>query len=404
MNIAIIGGGAAGFFSAINAKVNYPHSNIQIFEKSHKVLSKLRISGGGRCNVTNGCKTIDDLILGYPRGGKFLKKNFYIFNNKHTFEWFSKRGVPIYVQDDNRAFPTMNSSDTIINCFLEEVKRLKIKINLGVKVKSFKQTSDERLELNLDGTDKSIIFDKVIVTTGGSPKMENLNWLKNLGHRIEPPVPSLFTFKITDKKLTQLMGLAVESCFVSIQGTNLKSEGPVLITHWGMSGPAILKLSAFGARILSDLNYLFKINVNWIHESNNDNVINHLKTIASYNPNKQLINLKPYTLPSRLWTYLIEKLNYSLDRTWGEIGNKGANKIANILINDEYQINGRTTYRDEFVTCGGVSLKSVDMNTMSSKVVKNLYFAGEVLDIDGITGGYNFQNAWTSAYIAAKLL
>lgn len=404
MNIAIIGGGAAGFFSAINAKENYPHSNIQIFEKSHKVLSKLRISGGGRCNVTNGCKTIEDLILGYPRGSKFLKKNFYIFNNKHTFDWFSTRGVPIYVQDDNRAFPTTNSSDTIINCFLEEVKRLKIKINLGVKVKSLKQTSDERLELAFDGADKSIIFNKVIVTTGGSPKMESLNWLKNLGHRIEPPVPSLFTFKISDKKLTQLMGLAVENCFVSIQGTNLKSEGPVLITHWGMSGPAILKLSAFGARILSDMNYLFKINVNWIHESNNDNVINHLKAIASSNPNKQLINLKPYTLPSRLWTYLIEKLNYSLDRTWGEIGNKGANKIANILINDEYQINGRTTYRDEFVTCGGVSLKSVDMNTMSSKVVKNLYFAGEVLDIDGITGGYNFQNAWTSAYIAAKLL
>jgi predicted Rossmann fold flavoprotein len=403
MKILIIGGGAAGFFSAINAKENYPKAYVVIYEKSHKLLAKIRISGGGRCNVTNGCSSIDELAAGYPRGGRNLKNNFYIFNNNHTIEWFKKRGVPIYIQDDNRAFPQTNNSETIIDCFLNEAKRLNIKIETGIKVKSIKPLENSKLEVITNDTNTSQIFDKVIVATGGSPKMDGLEWLKILGHKIETPVPSLFTFKIPNDKITKLMGLSLDNTFVNIQGTKLKSEGALLITHWGMSGPAVLKLSAFGARILSDLNYKFKINVNWIGERNNDYVAKQLNAIISEHPNKLVINLKPFGLPLRLWHYLLEKIIIPHDKTWSSIGKKHLNQLINILTNDEYSISGRTTFRDEFVTCGGVSLSSIDLKTMQSKVVPNLYFAGEILDIDGITGGYNFQNAWTSGFIAAKL-
>jgi predicted Rossmann fold flavoprotein len=404
MKVAVIGGGAAGFFSAINAKENYPKASVIIFEKSHKVLAKIRISGGGRCNVTNGCQTVDELVAGYPRGGKVLKKNFYIFNNINTMEWFGSRGVPVYIQPDNRAFPMSNSSESIIDCLMSEAKRLKISIELGAKVKSLKPTEDDKLEIFFSGEPSPRLFDKVIVATGGSPKMDGLEWLRKLNHKIEPPIPSLFTFKIYKDPIIQLMGLSVENTLVSIQGTKLKSAGPLLITHWGMSGPAILKLSAFGARILSDMNYGFKININWVNEKNNDTVTDYLKSIISEHPNKLIVNFRPFGLPARLWLYFLEKIEIPANKTWVELGKKGMFRLMNLLTNDEYEVKGRTTFREEFVTCGGVSLQSVDLNTMQSKVCKNLYFAGEVLDIDGITGGYNFQNAWTSGFIAGKLL
>jgi predicted Rossmann fold flavoprotein len=404
MKIAIIGGGAAGFFAAINVKENFPYANVIIFEKSHKVLSKIRISGGGRCNVTNGCNTIDDLATGYPRGGRNIKKNFYIFNNKHTIEWFTNRGVPIYIQDDNRAFPKSDSSESIIDCFMYEIRRLKIEIRLGAKVKSINQSTEERLEISIDNDPKHLFFDKIIVTTGGSPKDDGLSWLKKLGHKIEKPVPSLFTFKIHNDKITDLMGLSVENAIVSVQQTNLKSTGPVLITHWGMSGPAVLKLSAFGARILSELNYSFKINVNWVNEKNEELLASEMRKILNEHPKKLIVNMRPFNLPTRLWIYLIEKIEIPENKMCLELSKKEFHKLINILSNDEYTVKGRTTFREEFVTCGGVSLKSIDINTMQSKSVKNLYFAGEVLDIDGITGGYNFQNAWTCGFIAAKLM
>lgn len=403
MNVAIIGGGAAGFFSAINVRENFPKSKVTIFEKSNKLLAKIKISGGGRCNVTNGCQSIDELAAGYPRGNKLIKKNFYTFNNTNTFEWFASRGVPLYIQADNRAFPKTNDSQTIIDCLMKEVTRLNIKIEMNRKLKSLKQLNDNRIELLFDNEPKNVTFDKVIVATGGSPKKDGLMWLAKLNHAIEEPVPSLFTFKIPQNAITKLMGLAVESTTVSIQGTKLKSKGPLLITHWGMSGPAVLKLSAFGARLLSEMNYNFTINVNWVEESNTEVVSDYIRGLIADNPNKQLANVRPYSLPSRLWLFLIDKLEIAQSKTWAELGKKGVNRLTNILTNDEYSVKGRTTFREEFVTCGGVSLKSVDMNTMQSKVVKNLYFAGEVLDIDGITGGYNFQNAWTSGFVAAKL-
>ncbi|MGZ2370282.1 NAD(P)/FAD-dependent oxidoreductase [Ancylomarina sp. YFZ004] len=402
MRIGIIGGGAAGFFSAIAAKENYPEAKVVIIEKSRQLLSKVRISGGGRCNLTNSCDP-KDLYQAYPRGGRSLKKAFNLFNNKACVEWFETRGVPLVTQDDNCIFPVSQDSQSIIDCFLKECKRLGIEIQKGLGVKSITPV-DEQFELDFD-TDNVLsgIFDKLIVTTGGSPKRKGLEWLEILGHKIESPVPSLFTFNMPNEAVIKLMGIVVENALVSLPGTKLKSEGPLLITHWGMSGPAILKLSAFGARVLSEKNYDFKILVNWVNQSSNDAVVADLNKIILENTNKILANYRPYALSDRLWQYLLEKGDLSPQKRWGELGKKGINKLLNMLTNDEYAVKGKTTFRDEFVTCGGVSLKNIDMSSMQSKKVKNLYFAGEVLDIDAITGGYNLQAAWSTGFLAGQL-
>jgi len=403
MNVAIIGGGAAGFFAAIAAKENYPNAEVVIYEKSKKVLSKVKISGGGRCNVTNGCDSINELCNAYPRGGKSLKKAFHTFSNKDTIKWFQSRGVPLVTQNDNCVFPVSQDSQSIIDCFLQEAKGLGIKIETGKGVKSIKPINDQ-LELEfLDEASQPRVFDKVVVTTGGSPKVDGLKWLEILNHRIENPVPSLFTFNMPAEPVTKLMGIVVENTIVNIQGTKIKSEGPLLVTHWGMSGPAILKLSSFGARELSRMEYIFRIQVNWVNELNNDIVMNELNTIISNHPNKILSTTRPYALPERLWLFLIDKTNLQPDKKWGEIGKKGLNKLISVLTNDAYEVEGKSTFKEEFVTCGGVSLQSIDLSTMQSRVCKNLYFAGEVLDIDAITGGYNLQAAWTTGFIAGKL-
>jgi len=366
-------------------------------------LAKVKISGGGRCNITNGCTSIKELSEAYPRGGKALKKAFRIFNTTHAMQWFESRGVPLVIQDDNCVFPVSQSSQSIIDCFLQQTKKLGIEIELGRGIKAIKLTSD-KLELDFIGGDvPSRTFDKVIVATGGSPQRKGLQWLEKLHHKIEDPVPSLFTFNMPTESVTELMGVAVEKTLVSIQGTKLRSEGPLLITHWGMSGPVILKLSAFGARLLNEKVYEFKIQVNWTNVHNNDVVMDKLRSIVNEHSNKILSNVRPYFLPERLWRYLLDKSDFSAKKTWGELGKKGMNKLMNVLTNDIYSVNGKTSFKEEFVTCGGVSLESIDFNTMQSKVCKNLYFAGEIMDIDGITGGYNFQAAWTTAFIAGKL-
>lgn len=403
MKVAIIGGGAAGFFAAIAAKENYPDSEVVIFEKSSKLLSKVKVSGGGRCNVTNACFSINELSKAYPRGGKKLKKAFQTFNTKHTMEWFESRGVPLMVQDNNYVFPQSQSSQSIIDCLLKESERLDIRVEVGTSVKSIGLSKDQIVLGFLKETHQTESFDKVIVTTGGSPKRNGLEWLEQLNHKIEDPVPSLFTFNMPNEPITKLMGVAVENTLVNIQGTKLKSDGPLLITHWGMSGPAILKLSAFGARILNDINYNFKVQVNWMNETNQELVSNQLLSIASEHSHKILSNNKPTSVPERLWLFLLKKCELSEKKKWGELGKKGLNKLINILTNDVYEVNGKTTFKEEFVTCGGVSLESIDFNTMQSNICKNLYFAGEILDIDAITGGYNFQAAWTTGYIAGKL-
>ncbi len=402
MKVAIIGGGAAGFFAAIRAKGNYPEAEVIIFEKSSKLLAKVKVSGGGRCNVTNGCNSIKKLTEGYPRGSKALKKAFGQFNNQSTMEWFETRGVPIYVQEDNRAFPTSNDSQTIIDCLLKEVDKLgvNIKLNFGVIGLGLK---GERLTLSFKEASKPESFDKVIIAVGGSSQQKSFDWLENLGHKIESPVPSLFTFNMPKEPIKKLMGLVVNKALVTIQGTKLKSVGSLLITHWGMSGPAVLKLSSFGARLLSGKNYDFKVQVNWVNQPNFEEVQHYLSAVVAKNPKKQLSNLRPFDLPERLWLFLLNKVELSRSKLWSELGKKGLNKLTSVLTNDVYSIQGKTTFKEEFVTCGGVSLESIDMKTMQSKVCKNLYFAGEVMDIDGITGGYNFQAAWTTGYIAGEL-
>ena len=404
MKIAIVGGGAAGFFSAITAKENYPDAEVIIYEKSKNILTKVKISGGSRCNLTNGCGTIKELADAYPRGRKELKKAFQVFNNRDVMEWFEDRGVPLVIQDDNCVFPKSHNSQSIIDCFLRETKKSGVIIEKGKRIKEI-MPIDNKLELVfLVEKYKSMLFDKVIIATGGSPDKAGLIWLEKLNHKIEEPVPSIFTFNMPEEPITGLMGIVVENVLLGIPGTKLKSNGPLLITHWGLSGPAVLKLSSFGARVLSEKNYDFSVHINWVNDKNTDTVREELTGISSEHSNKLLSNFRPYSLPDRLWSFLLDKCNFSTSKKWNELGKKGINKLVNILTNDIYSVSGKTKFKEEFVTCGGVSLDNINFNTMESKVCKNLYFAGEVLDIDGITGGYNLQAAWTTGFIAGKLL
>ena len=401
MNIAIIGAGAAGFFAAITVKENYPKANVVIFEKSKKVLTKVKISGGGRCNLSHKTETIKELALAYPRGERQLRKVFGTFSNNDAMQWFEDRGVAVITQDDGCVFPVSQKSQTIIDCFLNEAQKLQISIQTEMPVQSITPI-DAKLQLSFSN-DKTELYDKVIVATGGSPKLEGLNWLSDIGHSIVDPVPSLFTFNMPDESITELMGIVVENAILSIQGTKLKSAGALLLTHWGMSGPAVLKSSSFGARLLNEKEYKFAVQVNWINETNQDVVRIEINKIINTHPIKKLVSIKPFALPTRLWKFLIDKMEFPADKTWNEIGKKGINRIVTVLTNDLYKANGKTTFKEEFVTAGGVSLKDVNFKTMQSKVVENLYFAGEVLDVDGITGGYNLQAAWSTGYLAGLL-
>lgn len=402
--IAIIGGGAAGFFLAVNLKERIPNAHVCIFEKSARVLAKVEISGGGRCNCTNSFAEVKDLKSVYPRGDKLMKRLFKGFNHKDAYQWFEERGVPLVTQDDQCVFPKSQDSHSIINCLTSYAHRLGVEVvrscactdisteNGGGFTLTFKTSSGEETRH----------FDKVAVTTGGSPQRKGLEWLERLGHGISNPVPSLFTFNIKSQSLRQLMGTVVENATASIPATKFKGSGPLLITHWGMSGPAILRLSSYAARHLADNAYTSPLSVNWTGETNTDSVIEHIALTAQQNTQKQLSSVRPYGIPQRLWDYLLEKCDMKRDKRWAELGRKGINRIANILTNDTYTIEGKSAFREEFVTCGGVELSSVNMATMESKHCPGLYFAGEVLDIDAVTGGFNFQAAWTTAYTVAQ--
>ena len=400
MKVAIIGGGAAGFFAALSAKKHHPEAQIEILEKTDKLLSKVKVSGGGRCNVTHACFKASELSKFYPRGGKQIKKSFGIFNSNHTLAWFKERGVDLKKEADNRMFPTTDKSITIINCFLDEAHKLGVVIKKGISVTGI-VPKEAGIDLKIDGF--SHTYDKVIVATGGSPKKRGLIWLEELGHEIVEPLPSLFTFNMPEESVKELQGLSVKNAIVRIQGTKLVHDGPLLITHWGMSGPAVLKTSAWGARDLAEKNYEFKTQINWVGNTNEDEVRTLLnRHVYSYDK-KKVETSNPFEIPSRLWKFLIEKSEIEPSKINQELSKKEKNKLINTLVNDEYQVNGKTTFKEEFVTCGGVALKMVDMKTMQSKVVPNLYFAGEVLDIDGVTGGFNFQAAWTTGFIAGIL-
>ena len=400
MRVAIIGGGAAGFFSALSVKEHHPNSKVTIFEKSNKLLSKVKVSGGGRCNVTHACFSPSQLSKSYPRGGKHLKKAFSVFQTKDTIEWFSRRGVELKAEEDGRMFPTTDNSQTIIDCFLKEASQKNIKILEQSPIRKI-VPEKEGYTLHLEGTSEH--FNKVIIATGGSPKMSGFYWLQQLGHSISPPLPSLFTFNIPSDQVKILMGLVVENATVRIQGTKLSHSGPVLITHWGMSGPAILKLSAWGARELAENNYNFNIQINWLSIKSDEDANEIIDNELPHMRKKKIMNACPFEIPNRMWKFLLEKVGINPDSVWLELSKKNRNKLLNILLNDIYEVKGKTTFKEEFVTCGGIKLSDISFTSMESRVCKNLYFAGEVLDIDGITGGFNFQGAWTTGYIAGKL-
>ncbi len=397
MNIVIIGGGAAGFFAALSCKKHHPGFSISILEKSDKLLSKVKVSGGGRCNVTHACFENSRLAKFYPRGGKKLKKAFEQFSVKDTIQWFESRGVKLKTEEDGRMFPVTNNSQTIIDCLLNEANKLGIKIQKGISVSEIKK---EKNGFSFFADNQKHFADKIIIASGGSPKIEGFNWLKELEHTIMSPVPSLFTFNMPGEPIKKLMGVVANPVSVKIKGTELKSEGALLITHWGMSGPVILKLSSFGARELNSMNYKFEVLVNWINKSE-DEARNFLK--EELKSKKQIGNKNPFSLPNRLWNFLLEKNEINAEVSWNQTPKKNLNKLINTLVNDLYKCEGKTTFKEEFVTCGGVSLDEVSFETMESKIVPGIYFAGEVLDVDAITGGFNFQNAWTTGFIAGKL-
>ena len=403
MRVAIIGGGAAGFFSALSVMQHHPNAEVVIFEKSQKVLAKVKISGGGRCNVTNACASIKAFSKAYPRGQKIMNRSLKIFDNFQLISWFESRKVPLVIQEDNCVFPASQNSQSIIDCFVNEAKKWSVDIQTNMGVRSVEAVNSGIQVQFLDEVTPPKVYDSVIIATGGSPRRKGLLWLERAGHKIVDPVPSLFTFNMPNEPITSLMGIVIENAIVCIQGTSYTSTGPLLITHWGMSGPAVLKLSAVAARSLSETEYNFIIQVNWVNIKNHSGIQEAMNEITLQHPNKQLQNIKPFALPERLWLYLLDKVQLPKEKKWNELGKKGMNKLTAILSNDTYSVRGKTTFKEEFVTCGGVSLDSIDTRTMQSRVVPGLYFAGEVLDIDGITGGYNFQAAWTTGYIAGML-
>jgi predicted Rossmann fold flavoprotein len=397
-DIIIIGGGAAGFFTAINLVEKNPKLKVAILERGKSVLEKVRISGGGRCNVTHACFVPNELVKFYPRGERELKGPFHQFCSGDTIEWFEKHGVELKIEEDGRMFPISDSSQTIIDCFLNATQKLKIDVLTGHSVQELYQGENYwKISTNQD------VFScqKVIMTTGSNPKIWEL--LQSLGHSIVPPVPSLFTFNIKDVRIKDLMGVATNAA-VKVKNSKLNATGPLLITHWGMSGPGILRLSAWGARELAEKKYHFAIQVNWIPGYSFDEIVEELKTIKEENAKKLVTKYAQFNLPKRLWESLTKAASISEETKWADVNKKQLHLLVEQLTNGEFQVNGKSTFKEEFVTAGGIDLKEVNFKTMESKILPNLYFAGEILNIDAITGGFNFQNAWTDGFIAANAI
>ncbi len=397
--VVIVGGGAAGFFAAINAKEHNPNLDIIILEKSSQVLQKVKISGGGRCNVTHACFDPKELTQFYPRGAKELLGPFHQFMTGDTFEWFEKKGILLKIEEDNRVFPESNSSQTIIDCFLSAVD------NLGITVlKNHGVTTIEKEENKWLITTKkeTFIADKLIVASGSSKKGWEL--ASKLGHTIIDPVPSLFTFNIKDTLITDLGGISVPNAEVTISDSSLHSSGPLLITHWGLSGPAILKLSAYGARTLANKNYQYEVSVNWLGKSLNE-VTEIILNLKKEHPKKQVVLKSAFTaIPRRLWERFTQVAAIKKGQNWADLSNHQIQTLAQYLTKTQFKANGRTTFKEEFVTAGGIHLKEINFKRFESKLHKNLFFIGEVLNIDAITGGFNFQNAWTGAYLCAQAI
>ncbi len=421
--IAVIGGGAAGFFAAIRAKEVNPDAIVTIYEKGERPLAKVAITGGGRCNLTNSFANVSDLKRVYPRGDKLMKRLFKTFDYQDTFRWFESHGVPLVTQDDQCVFPRSQDAMSIVRCLTNEARRLGVSI-LTRHTFTGIERKDDRTFLLFNNNGKYIETERVIITTGGHPKSSSFDYLARLGHEISAPVPSLFTFNINDKSLRSLMGTVVENATIGIVGEKMRGEGPLLITHWGMSGPAVLKLSSYAARFSHEHQYRFNVSVNWIGESNTSIIADIIRNTAEANASKFVTNAQPLiphsvdkrewvnsspnggikrgAFPTRLWDYLMQKIGLPADKRWNETGKKWQNKIVEVLANDIYHVEGKSSWREEFVTCGGISLSSINPSTLESKHMSGLFFAGEVTDVDAITGGFNLQAAWTMGYVAGE--
>jgi predicted Rossmann fold flavoprotein len=407
--LLVIGGGAAGFFCAVNAARMNPDLEVTLVEKTNKLLSKVKVSGGGRCNVIHACFSIADMVKKYPRGASFLKKAFHHFFTTDTVNWFKERGVELKTEDDGRMFPVTNSSQTIIDCLIKETNKYKVEILMNAEVKELaiinRQLATGNTRFVVKFSNKKIIeADFICIASGGYPKSIQFEWLKNLGHTIEEPVPSLFTFNMPGNGITTLMGVVAENVSVKIMGTKLIEQGPLLITHWGMSGPAILKLSAWGARQLAIYNYQFAIMVNWVPEFNENTLREKMQQLRFTIATQKIVNRNPFALPSRLWEYLLQQSGVNGDLRWADLPAAAQNKLIKNLCAQEFAVKGKTTFKEEFVTSGGIQLSEIDYNMMQSKMQSNLFFAGEVINVDGVTGGFNFQNAWTTGWVAAKAI
>ncbi|MEY2869989.1 MAG: hypothetical protein RIR01_2492 [Bacteroidota bacterium] len=397
-DIIIVGGGAAGFFTAINIVEKNPKLKVAILERGAEVLQKVRISGGGRCNVTHACFEPNELVKFYPRGEKELRGPFHQFCSGDTIEWFEKHGVELKIEEDGRMFPVSNSSQTIIDCFLKATQKLGITVLTGQSVQSiFKRDNLWKVETQ----NENYLVEKLILATGSNPKIWEM--LQQQGHAIVSPVPSLFTFNIKDSRIKELPGVSALAT-VKVKDTKLTSSGPLLITHWGMSGPAILKLSAWGARILHDKNYQFSIFVNWLNDIDTNDAAQLLKELKQEHAKKTVSKKSPFELTNRLWESLVLASGITAETKWADLSKTQLQNLASQLTNASFQVNGKSTFKEEFVTAGGIDLKEINFKTMESKLHENLFFAGEIVNIDAITGGFNFQNAWTSGFILANAI
>jgi predicted Rossmann fold flavoprotein len=399
--LAVIGGGAAGFFAGVNAARLHPGLEVTIFEKSREVMSKVRISGGGRCNVTHHCFDPEIMAKAYPRGSRNLRWAFEQFQAKDTVSWFQERGIELKTESDGRMFPVTDDSATIINCLKQEAQKYDVDVRTRTRVEGIASNYKKQYELSIRG-EHSQTFDAVVIATGGSNRRSTYEWLEELDHSIVEPVPSLFTFNFKYKIFEDLAGISVEGCSVGIEGTSFHHTGPILITHWGLSAPAVLKTSAWAARYLHNEDYQFTIRVNWLYPKNGKEIREILKQLRNDNARKTARKQPTLDIPNRLWERFLELADINPDKRWAELSNRDIHELAQQLTSATYDIEGKTTYKEEFVTSGGIPLDEVNMGTMESKKCPNIYFAGEVLNIDGITGGYNFQSAWTTGWIAAQ--
>lgn len=405
MRIVVIGGGAAGFFGAITCAEANPDAEVILLEKTNKLLAKVLVSGGGRCNVTHHCFLPGPLSQHYPRGARQLKEAFKTFGAQDTVTWFEQRGVKLKTEADGRMFPETDDSQTIADCLLQAARKagVTIKTSLGVQRISPPTATINQFILHLSN-DSELKADKVLVSTGGNPKSNGYDWLRQLGHPVQEPVPSLFTFNVPGNPLKELMGISVPHAKVRIAGQKLEYEGPLLITHWGYSGPAVLKLSAWGARVFHEQQYTFTALISWVPAFTEEALRTDLQNYRQAHPKKVVTTNPLFNLPQRLWKALTLLAEIQPETKWAELPAKNTNKLVEALLRMEAQVKGKTTFKEEFVTCGGIDLSQVNMKTLESRLHPGLHFAGEVLDIDGITGGFNFQAAWTTGYLAGKAM